>query len=292
MFIYNSGRIKTTIAMIEIGKFNYLRIVQKTDVGVLLTDGDTEVMMPYNHAPNVAIPGDNINVFTFMNKEGKLLATNQTPYATVGEFAFLEVVDVSDDGAYLDLGIDKDLYAPKRDQKRPMQKGESYVVYVYLDESNGRMLASSRVANYVEEKNFEFEELDEVSLLISEETDLGFNAIINNQYIGLLYHNEVFDNVQPGDVRKGWIKKIRVEGKIDLTLQPTGYGHILDTKDVLLQELKKNNGLINLGDKSSPLEIYERFKISKNAFRKSVGGLYKERLVTVSDYEIRLVAED
>lgn len=278
--------------MIEIGKFNYLRIVQKTDVGVLLTDGEKEVMMPYNHAPKIAIPGDNLNVFTYMDKEGKLIATIQTPYACVDEFAYLEVVDESEDGAYLDLGIDKDVYVPKRDQKRPMVKGESYVVYVYLDESNDRMLASSRLSHYVEEKNFEFEEGDEVSLLISEQTDLGFNAIINNQYIGLLYHNEVFDNVQPGDVRKGWIKKIRIEGKIDLTLQPTGYGHILDTKTVLLQELKKNNGIIDLGDKSSPEEIYQRFKISKKAFRKSIGGLYKERLITVSDFEVRLVEEN
>lgn len=278
--------------MIEIGKFNYLRIVQKTDVGVLLTDGEKEVMMPYNHAPKIAIPGDNLNVFTYMDKEGKLIATIQTPYACVDEFAYLEVVDESEDGAYLDLGIDKDVYVPKRDQKRPMIKGESYVVYVYLDESNDRMLASSRLSNYVEEKNFEFEEGDEVSLLISEQTDLGFNAIINNQYIGLLYHNEVFDNVQPGDLRKGWIKKIRIEGKIDLTLQPTGYGHILDTKTVLLEELKRNNGVISLGDKSSPDEIYQRFKISKKAFRKSIGGLYKERLITVSDFEVRLVEEN
>lgn len=278
--------------MIDIGKFNYLRILQKTDVGILLTDGETEVIMPYNHAPKVAEPGDLINVFTFLNKEGKIIATNQTPYATVDEFAFLEVTDESEDGAYLDLGIDKDVYVPKRDQKRPMKKGESYVVYVYLDESNGRMLASSRVSDYVEDTNFEFEEGDEVSLLIAEETDLGFNAIINERYIGLLYHNEVFDNVQPGDIRKGWIKKIRVEGKIDLTLQPTGYGHILDTKVVLLAELKKHHGVIPLGDKSSPEDIYERFKISKKAYRKSIGGLYKDRLITVSDYEIRLVQED
>jgi predicted RNA-binding protein (virulence factor B family) len=192
----------------------------------------------------------------------------------------------------MDLGIDKDVYVPDREQKRPMQKGYKYVVYVYLDENNDRLLASSKLYDFVEEENFDFEEGDEVSLLITEETDLGFNAIINNTYIGLLYHNEVFDNIQIGDMRKGWIKKIRVEGKIDLTLQPSGYGHILDSKEMILAALKKSGGTIELGDKSSPEEIYHRFQISKSAFKKTIGSLYKERLIMLSDDSIRLLTDD
>lgn len=172
-----------------------------------------------------------------------------------------------------------------------MYKGDSHVVYVFLDEQNNRMLASSKLLDFVEEEGFDFEEGDEVSLLIADRTDLGFNAIINNKYIGLLYQNELFDVLQPGESRKGWIKKIRVEGKIDLSLQPMGYGHILDTKDKLFAELKESGGVIGLGDKSSPEDIYDRFKISKSAFKKTIGALYKERLITISDYEIRIFVD-
>ncbi|WP_412465444.1 S1 RNA-binding domain-containing protein [Pedobacter sp. KLB.chiD] len=278
--------------MIEIGKYNELRILSKTEAGLNLTDGDKLVVLPYQYVPNGVEIGDNINVFVFIQKDGRLTATTQKAYAEVGDFAFLKVVSDGDDGVFMDLGIDKDVYVPKREQKRPMQKGYRYVVYLYVDENNDRLLASSKLYDFVEEDGFDFEEGDEVSLLITEETDLGYNAIINNTYIGLLYNNEVFDHIQPGDRRKGWIKKIRVEGKIDLTLQPSGYGHILDSKEMILKELKKSGGVIELGDKSSPEDIYHRFQISKSAFKKTIGSLYKERLIVLSDDSIRLLTDE
>ncbi len=274
--------------MISIGQYNDLRIINKTENGLILTDGNREALLPYTLVPKTAELGENINVFVYAHKDGSLLATTKRPLACVGDFAFLTVVDETEDGVFMDLGIDKDVYVPQREQKRPMFKGEQHVVYVFLDDSNDRMVASSRLTNFVEEEDLDLEEGDEVSLLIVDRSDLGFNAIIDNKYIGLLYTNELFDALHPGEVRKGWIKKIRVEGKIDLSLQPMGYGHILDTRDVLYQELKDNNGVIALGDKSSPEDIYQRFKISKNAFKKTIGALYKERLITVSDYEIRI----
>lgn len=277
--------------MIEIGKYNDLRIVAKNSDGLSLSDGDREILLPYLYVPKNAELGDNISVFVFVNKDGNTIATTQEALAEVDDFAFLTVVDANDDGAYLDLGIGKDVYVPTREQKRMMEIGESYAVYVYLDETNNRMLASSRLDKFIEEDDFDFDEGDEVSLLITEKTDLGYNAIINNRYIGLLYHNELFANLQAGEKRKGWIKKVRVEGKIDLTLQPTGFGHILDSKDVILKELKENGGTILLGDKSTPDEIYERFQISKSAFKKAIGGLYKERKIIVSDSEIKIVVD-
>ncbi|PWS29614.1 RNA-binding protein [Pedobacter yonginense] len=278
--------------MIEIGKYNVLRILSKTEAGLNLTDGDKLVILPYQYVPAGVEIGDNIKVFVFVQKDGRLTGTTQKAYAEVGDFAFLKVVSDGDDGVFMDLGIDKDVYVPTREQKRPMQKGYKYVVYLYLDETNDRLLASSKLYDFVEEEGFDFEEGDEVSLLITEETDLGYNAIINNTFIGLLYNNEVFDNIQPGEIRKGWIKKIRVEGKIDLTLQPSGYGHILDSKVMIMNELKKNNGLIELGDKSTPEEIYHRFQISKSAFKKTIGSLYKERLISISDTDIKLLTDD
>ncbi|WP_443938645.1 CvfB family protein [Pedobacter sp. MW01-1-1] len=275
--------------MIEIGKYNELRVLSKNDSGLNLTDGDKNVLLPYVHVPQGTEIGDNLRVFVYVGKDGRLTGTTQRAYAEVGDFAFLKVVS-DEEGVFMDLGIDKDVYVPQREQKCPMKKGYKYVVYLYLDETNDRLLASSKLYDFVEEEGFDFEEGDEVSLLITEETDLGFNAIINNTYIGLLYFNEVFDNLQPGDVRKGWIKKIRVEGKIDLTLQPSGYGHILDSKVMIMKELKKSGGFIELGDKSTPEEIYNRFQISKSAFKKTIGSLYKERLIVLSDDSIRLVA--
>lgn len=278
--------------MIAVGKYNDLKIVAKNSDGLSLSDGHQEILLPYSDVPVGIEIGDRLSVFVFVNKDGQTIATTKQALASVDDFACLTVVDASDDGAFLDLGIGKDVYVPVREQKRPMQKGESYVVYLFLDESNQRMLASSRLDKFIEEDDFDVDEGDEVSLLISEKTDLGYNAIINNRYIGLLYHNELFANLKVGEQRKGWIKKIRIEGKIDLSLQPLGYSHILDTKDVLLKELRERGGKINLGDKSTPDEIYERFQISKSAFKKAIGGLYKERIITISDHEIKIVIDN
>lgn len=277
--------------MIAIGQYNDLRIVNKTDNGLILTDGEKEALLPYQLVPPNTEVGANINVFVYLHKDGSLLATTKRPFACVGDFAFLTVVDETLDGVFMDLGIGKDVYVPQKEQKRPMFKGDKHVVYVFLDEQNDRMVASSRLTNFVEEEDIDLEEGDEVSLLIVDRSDLGFNAIIDNKYIGLLYSNELFDELQPGEIRKGWVKKVRVEGKIDLSLQPMGYGHILDTKDILYNELKACNGTIPLGDKSAPEEIYERFKISKNAFKKTIGALYKERRITISDYEISILVD-
>ena len=278
--------------MIEIGRYNDLRITTKTENGLILTDGEHEVLLPYTDVPKNVEIGENINVFVYMHKDGRLLGTSKKPLACVGDFAFLTVVDDGEDGVFMDIGLDKDIYVPQREQKRPMFKGDSHVVYIFLDESNSRMVASSRLTNFVEEEDIDLEEGDEVSLLIVDRSDLGFNAIIDNKYIGLLYTNELFDQLHPGETRKGWIKKIRVGGKIDLSLQPMGYGHILENKDVILEELKYSGGIIQLGDKSSPEEIYQRFKISKSAFKKVIGGLYKDRLIIVGDHEIKLFIDE
>ncbi|MHA4895595.1 CvfB family protein [Pedobacter sp. PWIIR3] len=278
--------------MVAIGQYNDLRIISKTDQGLILTEGNSEVLLPYTQVPKNIEIGENINVFVYVQKDGRLTATTKKPLACVGDFAYLTVVDDNEDGAFMDLGLEKDIFVPAREQKRPMFKGESHVVYLFVDEGNSRMVASSKLLNFVEEDDIDLEEGDEVSLLIVDKSDLGYNAIIDNKYIGLLYDNELFDTLNPGELRKGWIKKIRVEGKIDLSLQPMGYGHILDTKDDVLMELRESGGVIALGDKSSPEDIYERFKISKNAFKKVIGGLYKDRLITISDHEIKILVDE
>ncbi|MGK6352261.1 CvfB family protein [Parapedobacter sp. DT-150] len=277
--------------MAEIGRYNILRVAGKNSDGLSLSDGESEILLPSADVPPKTEVNDTITAFVFLNKAGQLLATTKRAFSEVGDFAYLTVVDAGEDGAFLDLGISKDVYVPIKEQRRPMRQGEKHIVYLYLDRQNQRMLASSRLHKFIEEDDFDFEVGDEVQLLISEETDLGFNAIINNRHIGLLYRNELFTDVAIGDHLKGWIKNIRVEGKIDLSLRPQGFGHVLDTKEVILRALKDDGGTIALGDKSAPEDIQARFQISKSAFKKAIGGLYKERLITLSDYEIRLVTD-
>ncbi len=275
--------------MIDIGKFNELRFIKKTEAGLILTDGEKEVVLPYVHAPQEAEIGDNLHVFVYIHSDGRLMATTETPIAMVDEFAFLEVVDVNEQGAFMNIGIVKDVFIPDREQKRPMKIGQKYVVFLYTDERNERITASSRLTDFIDQDMHDLEEGDEVSLLIFDESDLGYSAIINQKYAGLLYHNEVFEDLQPGDVRRGFIKKIREGNKIDLSLQVIGFRHILDLKDSLLLELQDNGGILNLGDKSSPEDIYNQLKISKKAFKKAIGSLYKERLVLISDDSVKLV---
>lgn len=278
--------------MIDIGKYNQLKFIDKADTGILLTDGDRNALLPYNYvAPDLAI-GDMLDVFVYCQADGQLMATTKTALACTEEFAFLKVVDENDQGVFLDLGIDKDVFVHSREQRRPMQIGEKYVVYVFADEYSGRLSASSKLNNFIEETDIDVEAGDEVSLLISEQTDLGFNAIINNKYIGLLYHNELYEEINPGELRRGYVKKIREENKIDLSLQPIGYEHVLNTKESLLNLLKENHGQLPLGDKSTPEDIYKLLKISKKTFKKATGGLYKDRLIIVSDDEIKLVTEE
>ena len=278
--------------MIEIGKYNELRFIKKTDTGLILTDGEKEVLLPYVHAPEGVEPGDNLHVFVYIHSDGRLMATTETPTAMVDDFAYLEVVDQNEQGCFMNMGIGKDVFIPEREQKRPMKVGQKYVVFLYTDERNDRITASSRLADFIDQDKHELEEGDEVSLLITEESDLGFSAIIDQKYLGLLYHNEVFEDLQPGDIKRGFVKKIREGNKIDLSLQVIGFKHILDLKDILIADLQESGGIIHLGDKSSPEDIYNRLKISKKAFKKAIGSLYKERLVEVSDHEVKIVNQE
>ena len=275
--------------MIEIGKFNELRFIKKTDAGLILTDGEKEVLLPYQHIPEGVQAGDNLHVFVYIHSDGRLMATTETPLAMVGEFALLTVVDQNEQGVFMDMGIGKDVFVPEREQKRPMQTGQKYVVFLYTDEKNDRITASSRLSDFIDLDEHDLEQGDEVNLLITEESDLGYSAVINQRYMGLLYHNEVFEDLKAGDQRRGFIKKIREGNKIDLSLQVIGFRHILDLKDSLMINLEEHNGSILLGDKSSPEDIYNKLKISKKAFKKAIGSLYKERLIEISDYEIKLV---
>jgi predicted RNA-binding protein (virulence factor B family) len=275
--------------MIQIGQYNELEIVKKGPGGLILTDGKDEITLPYKFAPETFHPGEKIEVFVLNDSDNNLIATTEEPLAIVGDFACLQVLEVNEYGAFLDWGISKDVFVPFREQRVPMKVGYSYVVYIYLDEESSRIAASSKWSKFLS-TDLKLKVEDEVQLLIAEQTDLGFKAIINNKYLGLLYKNEIFEPLETGDKKKGYIKQIREDDKIDLCLQIKGYEHIEDTKYKILHLLEINKGTLELGDKSSPEEIYQKLKISKKAFKKTIGGLYKDGLVTISDYKTTLVA--
>lgn len=275
--------------MIQIGTYNYLKVKNTTPEGLILTDGEQDALLPEKQE---AEEGEELFVFVYHHKDGRVMATSKRPYAAAGDFAFLKVVDETDNGSFMDIGIDKDLFVPANKQEHPLQLGKKYVVYVYVDKHDGKLTATTWLDDKVETDLSDLEEGDEVSLLICDTSELGYSAIINNKYLGLLYRNEVYEELEIGESRVGYIKKIRPEdNKVDLSMRPLGFDFILDSRDSVLDILKESGGVISLGDKSSPEDIRQQLKMSKKAFKQVIGGLYKQRLITISDHEIRLVPE-
>lgn len=276
--------------MAEIGKLNHLEVVKELDFGIYLDGGDLgEILMPKRYIPEGTMTGDHLEAFIYLDSEDRLVATTEKPLAMVEEFALLEVVSVTQIGAFLNWGLPKDLFVPFREQRQPMEVGKKYLVYVYLDVNSKRIAASSKIEQYLDNIPVDYDEGEEVDLIIVNETDLGFNAIIDNSHLGVIYKNEVFQTLNPGDKIQGYIKKIRTDGKIDLRLDKIGYEKITSFVDRIIVELQKNNGFLSLTDKSSPEEIYKTFKISKKNFKAAIGALYKKRFISLEENGIKLL---
>ena len=276
--------------MTEIGKINHLEVVKEVDFGIYLDGGDLgEILMPKRYVPEGTMPGDMIETFIYLDSEDRLVATTEKPLAMVEEFALLEVVSVTPVGAFLNWGLPKDLFVPFREQRQPMEEGKKYLVYVYVDTNTKRIAASSKIEQYLDNIPVDYDLDEEVDLIIVNETDLGYNAIIDNSHFGILYKNEVFQPLNPGDRVQGYIKKIRTDGKIDLRLEKIGYEKISSFVDRIITELQKNKGFLPLTDKSSPEEIYQTFRISKKNFKAAIGALYKKRFIALEDNGIRLL---
>jgi predicted RNA-binding protein (virulence factor B family) len=279
--------------MTEIGKINHLYVVKEVDFGIYLDGGDLgEILMPKRYVPEGTQPEDMIDAFIYLDSEDRLVATTEKPLAMVDEFALLEVVAVTPVGAFLNWGLPKDLFVPFREQRKPMEVGQKYLVYVYVDTDTKRIAASSKIENYLDNLPIDYDEGEEVDLIIVNETDLGYNAIIDYSHLGIIYKNEVFQTLNPGDKIPGFIKKIRTDGKIDLSLVKAGYEKISEFADRIISELEKHEGFLPLTDKSSPEEIYKVFKFSKKNFKAAIGSLYKKRIITLEENGIRLLVTD
>jgi predicted RNA-binding protein (virulence factor B family) len=276
--------------MIEIGKMNTLKVVKEVDFGIYLDGGSLgEILMPIRYVPKDCVVGDELEVFIYRDSEDRLIATNEKPYAMVGEFACLKVVSVTGAGAFLDWGLMKDLLVPYSEQKPKMEEGKRYVVGVYLDEDSDRIVASARLDDMLyDESEDDFEAGEEVDLFVANKTELGYKLIVNNSHWGLLHFSEVVRDLKRGEHLKGFIQQIREDGKIDLCLHQLPSEKTDDVSDMIMKLLCKEDGFIALTDKSPPEEIKELFGVSKGKFKKAVGALYRRKIITLEDDGIRL----
>ncbi len=279
--------------MIKIGEYNNLRAVRQTDNGIYLEDKHgKEALLPNKYIPDDLYEDDMLKVFVFKDHENRPTATLQEPKITLHKFALLEVRDVNEYGAFLDWGLDKDLLVPFKEQPGRMSAGNKYIVFLYLDEQTDRLVASGRYLKFLKEHNIDLKAGDEVDLLIDNETELGINVIVNHRYKGLVYANELFQNIERGDNCKGFVKRIRDDGKIDISLDLTsGVEKISASAQDILSRLEANNGFLPLHDKSDATLIKKELQMSKKTFKQAIGGLYKRKLIRLEKDGIHLVKQ-
>ncbi len=274
---------------VKLGRYNQLEVVKKVEFGVYLDgDEDGEILLPKKYVPEDCEEGDMLNVFIYLDMEERLVATTLQPYAQVGDFACLEVAWVNEYGAFLDWGLMKDLFVPFREQKVKMQKGRRYVVHIHVDEESYRIMASAKVERYLSDERPEYQPGEEAEVMVWQRTDLGYKVIVDNKFSGMLFHNEVFRQLEIGMKLSAYIKQVRPDGKIDLELQKAGFHKVDDFAEVLLQYIRDNGGRTSINDKTDAETIYDAFGVSKKTFKKAVGDLYRKRLIVLEDGGIRL----
>jgi len=277
---------------LQLGKMNRLKVLRRVDHGLYLAGGPEDILLPNKYIPEGTEIDDEIEVFVYLDSEERLIATTEKPLAQVGDFAWLRVAWVNNFGAFLDWGLTKDLFVPFREQKMKMQKERSYLVHVHLDPETYRIMASAKVERYLSNVYPPYHGGDEVSCLVWQKTDLGFKAIVDNTFSGLLFDDEIFCQLHSGDRITAYVKQVRPDGKIDLSLQKKGQRAVVDFSDTLLNHLQSMGGFTPLGDKSPAEEIYSVFGVSKKVFKKAVGDLYKRRLITIEDDGLHLLPRD
>ncbi len=278
--------------MIEIGKYNTLEILRETKVGLFLGNGNEaeDILLPNKYVPKQYEIGDEITVFVYLDHEERPVATTLEPYIHLNEFALLRVNYTNRIGAFMDWGMEKDILVPFKEQAREMEKGKRYLVYLYMDEKTNRLVASSKTNQFLDNENLTVENGEEVDLIVSHITDLGINVIINGIHKGLLYKDEVYDDaIRTGDKLRGFIKNIRPDHKIDVSLQKQGYENVEPNADKIVEELRANRGFLRLNDNSHPEDIKTVLKMSKKTFKKAIGALYKDRVIDIKDDGIYLL---
>ena len=278
--------------MLNIGKFNTLKVVKIVDFGVYLDGGNNvEILLPSRYITNVPTIGDEIEVFVYADSEDRLIATTETPYTQVGNFAFLEVVSVNKVGAFLNWGLMKDLLVPYNEQRSRMKQGRRYLVYTYLDDTTKRIVASSKYEKFLGNTIPMYEKGDKVKCLVCDENEIGYKLIIDDLHKGIIYKNEIFRNIEIGDSFDGYIKQVREDNKIDVTINDVAVNRIDALAERFYQFVKINGGSTTLCDKSTPEEIKSILQCSKKDFKKAIGALYKSHRINIGENKITIVVD-
>lgn len=269
-------------APLQLGKYNRLEVIKELDFGMYLDgfDGE-EILIPRVYIPEGTQIGQFLDVFIYRDSEDRLIATTLKPFATVGEFAYLKVKDVSKLGVFLDWGLMKDLLVPFGEQLSKMGVGRSYLVYIYVDEETQRIVASAKIDKFLPKDEIQLEYNQQVDILPYEYTDLGVKVLINNCKIGVIYKNEIFKDVKFGEFTIGYIKKVREDGKIDISLVKQGFDRIDNIKQQIYDKLTEENGFLPYTDKTDSEVIYANLQMSKKDFKKGIGGLFREEKILI-----------
>lgn len=276
--------------MVNVGVYNVLKVLRITQVGAYLDDGGDGILLPKRFVPHGLKVGGEIEVFIYHDSDNRLIATTLKPKGIVGDIVKLRVVSVTKQGAFLDWGLMKDIFVPASQQRSKMLVGGEYMVQIYIDERTGRVAATEKTESKLSNEELTVKEMEMVDIVISRPTDIGYVVIVNDKHLGMLYNNELYQPVEPGQKLKGYVKKIREDNKIDVALGKPGYQRVEDETGKILGLLEANNGYLPYNDKSSPEDIYAFFKMSKKAFKMATGNLYKQRLINFTQTGIQLVS--
>jgi len=273
-----------------LGEFNQLVIDRFREPGAYLRDAvGNEVLLPGKYVEPELKEGDTVNVFVYKDSEDRMVAVTDQPKIELYSFAFLLCKDVNHIGAFMDWGMEKDLLVPYKEQANKLVEGRSYIIYLGLDDATQRLYGSSKYEHFLEKEHIVVEEGEEVDLLVADFTELGCKVIINNTYGGLIFKNQLYRELSIGERTKGFIKQIRPDGKIDVVLEKQGYQKVSDSNEIILAYLKNNGGKSTITEHSSPEDIKKAFGMSKKTFKKAIGSLYKQRLISLSENEICLL---
>lgn len=279
--------------MIKIGEYNTLTILRETDPGLYLGDEEENVvLLPHKYKPEHFEIDDEIEVFVYLDNEERPIATTLTPFLLLNTFGYLYCSDVTKYGAFMDWGLEKQLFVPFKEQARPMKAGNWYIVYLYLDELTQRLVGSSKTNRFVQNDTLTVSAFEEVNILVTHLTDKGANVIVNGVHKGLIYLEDIFEDIRTGDRLKAYVKKIRADNKIDIVLQTPGYRSIEPNANFILEELQAAGGFLPIHDKSDPEVIKNELGMSKKSFKKAIGTLYKDKQIVLKEDGIELLSAE
>ncbi len=274
--------------MVQVGKYNTLKVVKEVAFGMYLDGGEEEILLPRRYVPAGLKPGDEITVFVYHDNEQRLTATTAQPVGEVGDIVMMEAVDITPNGAFMKWGIMKDVFVPVSQMSSRMTPGNSYFILLFIDEKTGRVTGTEKIDRHLSNNDLTVQENETVDLVVFQKTDIGYKVIINNKHLGVLHFNEVFQELEVGAKLKGFIKHIRPDNKIDVSLGTRGYEKVETEESRLLTMLANNNGYLPYNDKSDPAEIYAFFGVSKKTFKMTLGALYKKRKISFTQTGIKL----